>query len=209
MLCDRDAVYENGPKSVEANISERLRVLPRYHLENYFLHEDILAAVFADMEASGSWLRDPAVDKGQNTRLCPPVHSARDSLKSGGPYAGMRGEHRCNGKGVNQDATIDQLVAKITDRVESEVTRVSGALNSQTVEEVTRNEYERITKLAEFNQPRWLDEIPGRVVFNRFCGSAGMRSGRLQSLYLRQAQNGNHDPFSEIREIFSGFRAAT
>jgi ABC-type cobalamin/Fe3+-siderophores transport system ATPase subunit len=39
MLCDRDAVHEIRVKSVNAHTSERLKVPPRYHLENYFLDE--------------------------------------------------------------------------------------------------------------------------------------------------------------------------
>jgi hypothetical protein len=60
MLCDRDAELEIGTKSVNAHLSERLKLLPRYHLENYFLDEEILAAVFNEMEPPQSWLRDPA-----------------------------------------------------------------------------------------------------------------------------------------------------
>ena len=40
MICDRDAEHEIGTKSVTAHLSERLKLLPRYHLENYFLDED-------------------------------------------------------------------------------------------------------------------------------------------------------------------------
>src|SRR5206468_11406253 len=58
MLCDRDAVNEIGVKSFNAHTSERLKVLPRYHLENYFLDENILAEVFREMEPNpSSWLR--------------------------------------------------------------------------------------------------------------------------------------------------------
>jgi hypothetical protein len=56
MLCDGDtSVGLAGSKG-----SARLRLLPRYHVENYFLNERILADVFKALdEPEGSWLRDP------------------------------------------------------------------------------------------------------------------------------------------------------
>ena len=35
-------------------------MLPRYHLENYFLDEEVLAKAFAQIEPDGSPLREPA-----------------------------------------------------------------------------------------------------------------------------------------------------
>ena len=41
-------------------VAGRLRLLPRYHLENYFLEEHVIAAVFDYLETpSNSWLREP------------------------------------------------------------------------------------------------------------------------------------------------------
>src|SRR5258708_4870176 len=59
MPCDRDAAP--GPNAATGvNVETgRLKFLKRYHLENYFLDESVLAEVFADMEPEGSWLRSP------------------------------------------------------------------------------------------------------------------------------------------------------
>lgn len=53
MLTDRDS-------GLMANSSSKMAQLPRYHLENYFLDSDILAACFETIEDESSWLRDPA-----------------------------------------------------------------------------------------------------------------------------------------------------
>ena len=59
LLCDRDAINDLGPGALAASGGGRIRSLPRYHLENYFLDEEVLARAFAQMEPEGSWLRDP------------------------------------------------------------------------------------------------------------------------------------------------------
>ena len=62
MLADGDAATAiSHAQSVEAQSGGRLRLLPRYHLENYFLDEHVLTSVFARLEEpEQSWLRDPA-----------------------------------------------------------------------------------------------------------------------------------------------------
>jgi hypothetical protein len=56
MLCDGDSLASvPGDKA-----GDRLRILPRYHVENYFLNEHVLARVFEQLdEPEDSWLRDP------------------------------------------------------------------------------------------------------------------------------------------------------
>ena len=61
MLCDRDSIPLGTSTMTNDDQSEgRLRVLSKYHLENYFLDENLLAQAFALTEPSGSWLRDPS-----------------------------------------------------------------------------------------------------------------------------------------------------
>jgi predicted ATP-binding protein involved in virulence len=60
MLCDRDVVpLSVSTFSLEDAGKGRLKVLGRYHLENYFLDEKVLAGVFSLMEPEDSWLRSP------------------------------------------------------------------------------------------------------------------------------------------------------
>jgi predicted ATPase len=56
MLCDADTVPLSLDKSALTEFSKgRLSVLDRYHVENYFLEEDLLARVFSSLEPEGSW----------------------------------------------------------------------------------------------------------------------------------------------------------
>src|SRR4029077_7065914 len=57
LLCDRDAANSLGRGAIASAESRRIKLLPRYHLENYFLDADILASCFQDMERDDSWLR--------------------------------------------------------------------------------------------------------------------------------------------------------
>ena len=77
LLCDRDAANLLGTKSVQQAQSSRIKLLPRYHLENYFLDCEILARCFQDMEAPGHWLRDVPAIKAK----------VREIAKSVIPYA--------------------------------------------------------------------------------------------------------------------------
>ena len=81
MLCDHDALPSTiDPNGLEGQAKGRLRVLPRYHLENYFLDAAVLARVFAGMEPDGSWLRDPQqIDELIEVKV--------QALKSAGPKA--------------------------------------------------------------------------------------------------------------------------
>ncbi|HEX4996926.1 MAG TPA: AAA family ATPase, partial [Terriglobia bacterium] len=59
MLADRDVAPQSLPvPDISARSNGRFRVLERYHLENYFLDQRVLAACFEDQEPGGSWLRD-------------------------------------------------------------------------------------------------------------------------------------------------------
>ena len=64
MLCDRDSRPPVSPEETEAVESGRLRILPRYHVENFFLDERVWARAFSAMEPSDSWL----VDADDSTR---------------------------------------------------------------------------------------------------------------------------------------------
>lgn len=51
MLCDRDAVPLRNPVDVENRGAGRIKVLGRYHLENYFLDERTIAKLFEPIES--------------------------------------------------------------------------------------------------------------------------------------------------------------
>src|SRR5207249_3710261 len=59
LLCDRDAIYSLGKSALAIGPLKKIKQLSKYHLENYFLDENVLARGFASMEPRESWLRSP------------------------------------------------------------------------------------------------------------------------------------------------------
>jgi hypothetical protein len=92
---DGDALpYSADPSSLEAQSGGRLRLLPLYHVENYFLDERILAAIFAKME-SGSWLSDP-MKVGKRLKEIAYIHASYACAHSHLGDQGKGRQHRHN-----------------------------------------------------------------------------------------------------------------
>jgi hypothetical protein len=77
MLADRDA----APGGAQAH--GKMRVLKRYHLENYFLDAEVLAQCFSEMESADSWLCQPE----RIEALTCPVSSDQSLLENGADWA--------------------------------------------------------------------------------------------------------------------------
>lgn len=206
MLCDRDATMEIGEKSLQAQLSERLRILPRYHLENYFLDEEVLALAFSEMEASGSWLRDPGRISEKLRLLAAETIPLATALRVSAAARENVGNINIMPKGIDASTTADGLIEAIAAKIAQEKERIAGSIDGEGLEKFLRAEYERLTKACQEAAGAWKIDIPGRIVLNKFAGLAQIKSNRLKTLYLRKAQAHNRDPFAEIRDIFRSFR---
>jgi hypothetical protein len=81
MLCDRDAIPPFPEmQDLETKNFERFRVLGRYHLENYFLDENIWAKIFASMEPDESWLTSPTAIRNRMRQIANELVSFTISL---------------------------------------------------------------------------------------------------------------------------------
>lgn len=65
--------------------------------------------------------------------------------------------------------------------------------------------YGELEGLLEQADGQWKCRFPGKPVFARFCSVAGMKEGRMKSLYLARSLEAESNPFDEIVEIFEGF----
>lgn len=208
MLCDRDAEYAMGSKSLDSRISTRLRRLPRYHLENYFLDPPTLSAVFQEMEGgSDSWLKSATAVEEVLHSLAESVVPYGVALKVSALVRESMGNVDVMPKkiGVTQDELIEALKARIS----AEQTRLRAGLDEGAAIMLAVDEYEKLAASIKGNTDYWRFNLPGRVVLNRFAARANLQVGRLKTLYLARASEMEKDPFEEVRQLFRTFKAAS
>jgi hypothetical protein len=206
LLCDRDAAYAIGEKSIAAHLSDRLKILPRYHLENFFLDESVLANLFGEMETDPeSWLRSKERIGDVLRELAREVIPYATALRVSAAIREIVGNVDIMPSNIG--ATLAELVGAFGSRLIAERNRIATSLDSANVEQMCRAEFAAL-QAAVADGNTWKRDIPGRIVFNRFAGKARLQAGRLKTLYLRHAQSASTDPFVEIREIFQQFRDA-
>lgn len=204
MLCDRDSAPPEGGDAVPGESSERLRVLSRYHLENYFLDESVWALAFEDIERSGSWLRSP--DSIRET-----LRNEARSLVSFATALAVASKFRmavgnlgmmpkdCHGK---SQAEVQKL---LLDEANREGSRLRDALDPSRVSQEVDTYYGRLEASLDADTDEWKTLIPGKPLLGRFASRAGFDPGRARTMYINAARRAAMDPFAEVREIFATF----
>lgn len=202
MLADRDAA--GGSSTIPQESIDRFRTLSRYHLENYFLDENVLARVFRIMEPSDSWLCSPeAIDK-----------ILRDIAREHISYAAtliVANERRQIAGNVDlmlkgcQGKSIDELVAMFSERSETERGRIQMALDTSAIATSITTAYRKLTEEVENGNGNWKNDIPGKAILSAFCARAKIPDGRLKTLFIQEAERSSLNPFAEIVDIFSQF----
>lgn len=204
LLCDRDAVNSLGKIALDTTTLKTVKRLPRYHLENYFLDEEVLARAFAQMEPADSWLRNPAALKQKICEIAISVVPYATALNVAATVREQIGNVSVMPKGADAAQNGPELAKLILSRVDLERGRVSEALNSSEIEQIVLEEYSRLKAAVENDDPVWKSDIPGRVILNKFAALAGMPVGRLKQLYLANADKAV--VFADINAIFQAFR---
>jgi ABC-type cobalamin/Fe3+-siderophores transport system ATPase subunit len=200
MLCDGDTSAGLVPHG-----DGRLRLLPRYHIENYFLDEKVIARLFEALEEpTDSWLRDPIRVRAEIRTLAQSSLSYAAALNVAQRLRSAAGSvdlmpPSCHG----QDATA--LVQLFETQRASEAARVMVALDAKGVEEQVRAEFASLSDLLARDDDEWLRRIPGKTIFHQFAKRTGFDASRLKRLYLKAASTAVPDPFAEVSEIFKHF----
>lgn len=208
VLCDGDAsVSTERADRLKVETGGRLRRLPRYHLENYFLSPEILARVFRDLgDSAESWLCDPVAIERKLRDLARPIvsyaaalrvaHAVR--LQAGNVDAMPRG---CDGR------SGEELAALFASRALEELTRLQGALKADVVRAMAAEEHGRLEAALAADGDEWKSLIPGRPVLHAFAASAKLDQTRLKTLYIKAARGVEPDAFAEVKAIFADFSA--
>lgn len=205
MLCDRDAVPLHIDRvSVEAEANGRLKVLPRYHIENYFLDENILAAVFGIMEPTETWLLDPKQIRVKLKELARDMISYTTALIESVSYRQAVGNVDLMPKGCN-GKTEKELVALITEKANSEIDRIQHALNPTNVGASVQARMAELKASLDNDTDDWKRLIPGKQLLNKFAHVARIDVGRLKTMYVHQVEKDAAQTFGEVIEILDQF----
>ncbi|MBE3108898.1 MAG: ATP-binding protein [Acidobacteria bacterium] len=207
MLCDHDAAVAEGGAIGKPGFQQRLRLLPRYHLENYFLDPNLLAACFASMVPEDSWLGSPeAVERRLQELATETLPYAVGLIVANEVRRGVGSIDIMPSGLVGQG--LEDLSALFSRRVEEERTRTQANLEPDVVTRRVAQVYQDLLRAVSTKDPEWKVRLPGRPIFNRFAAAADIDPGRLKLLYLSEAKKQDFAVFTDILEIFSAFAEA-
>lgn len=204
MLCDGDTRPNPSDDERAAEQGGRLRILPRYHLENYFLDAQVWAAVFEALEPPDSWLRDPAQIQAALVEIAREHMSYAVALRASQALRSSVGHVDAMPKNCH-GLTSDELVALMVEKASAERGRATKALAEAEVDRIVREEYERLTTALDSDDPQWRKEVPGKAVLSTFIARTGMKPGHAKNLYLEVSETSGLDPFAEVVEILEHF----
>ena len=203
MLVDRDTVIPGLNPNSQMAVGGRLRYLSKYHLENYFLDENVLATTlramgneeFDNPEKINAILKEIATDYVSYAAALSANVKFRHDIGNIKIMPKM-----CAGK------SADDLAHLIGDQIEKEKKRVTYGLAPEQVIDYVRQRHESLTKMLEKDE--WKNEIPGKPILHGFCSKMGVNSGHLRNVYVGEASKSKNNPFSEIIGIFRQFAEA-
>lgn len=205
MICDRDAV---PPSHDTAQIkSARLKVLTRYHLENYFLDEEVLAKVFATMDQKDCWLLSPHEIRKVLKEIVLKHISYAAALSTSSYFREQVGNLNIMVKDCHE-ISIDDLVNKLKARVDEEQRRIGSSVQPQEVEKYARSIAQKLQNSLNQDNEEWKSLMPGKLLFNKFANRANLDSARLKTIYIKEAEKQSESPFQEVIDIFSSFASS-
>jgi hypothetical protein len=210
MLCDRDAVPAVSDQlTIEATAKGRLKLLNRYHLENYFLDEDTIAAMFSALEPSDSWLVSPEQIRNRLQDIARSFISYAAALIVAGYFRERVGNidimpKDCHGK------TAQQLTDLLLATAQQEEVRISGAIAEKEIRQYTIETLKKLDNSVSPGSAEWKIHFPGRIVLKTFCSTqhANFDFGRFKIGFLKASEGRTPNPFSEIEHIFEEFSRA-
>ena len=199
LLMDRDSQGQ-----IELDEDPRLAMLPRYHLENYFLDNLLLADCFESIEETGHWLRNADEIEAKLRAIASEKISYVTALATSHHFRIKFGNLDIMPKNAHT-ATKDQLLTSLTEAATAQLGIKTSVVNEVEVSDFAARRFDYFNSLLKDGTGSWKSSFPGRPIFNTFCSIAGMSSGRVKNLYLKKAESQGNEVFSEIVTIFENF----
>jgi hypothetical protein len=209
MLCDRDAVPAVATANqLQTKSNGRLRVLPRYHLENFFLDGSVLSKVFEPFEPEASPLRDKNVIDAKLREIAKGLIPYATALTVSAHFRTAVGNVDLMGK-PRPGLSVDELADAMRQKANDESKRASVALNPDAVAEMVGGVHGMLVRAVDSDTEEWKTIIPGKQVFNIFARHAQIQPGRLKQAYIVEGLKVGPSPFAPIIDIFNSFNAAS
>jgi len=207
MLADRDALPSNYDSAeLVAQSKGRFQSLPKYHLENYFLDENILSAIFKEMELPESWLCYPLQIRNKLREIARSRISYASALMASKFFLDRVGNLDIMPKDCHSK-TIEELTTKILEHRNDEHARITTGIEEEQLKSYVETTYSALLASLDADNEVWKNDIPGKQIFKIFCSKAKIQEGRLKTLYIKKAEEMNTNPFQEIKDIFNKFEA--
>ena len=205
MLCDRDVVPPySETTTLEALSKGRLRVLSRYHLENYFLDESILTRVFSSVEPDDSWLRSPNSVRDVLRTIAKEMISYAAALYATAHFREQSGNIDLMPKDCHAK-TKEELTELILKKAAGEQIRIQNAIEQQKIAEFVDKTIKSLEDSLASDTDEWKKLIPGKQMLSVFASKASINVGRLKRAYINEALNADVNPFHDVIQIFSQF----
>ena len=204
MLADRDIQTDLKTTGDE---SPKFKLLSKYHLENYFLDENIIASMFEIAEEKNSWLRKPEEVRNKLKEIAYKQINYIVCLMTAQ-------EFRLRVKNINliprdiQNDSLDELCLKFSKKCNSQRQLIEESLNIQEIEKFLKDTLNCFSKSLEQDTSYWKDNIPGKQILSAFCNQINEHEGRFKNKYIHKAFELKHVCFKEIENIFKSFSEA-
>lgn len=209
MLCDQDAILPSKSiEELEEEAKGRLKLLKRYHLENYFLEEEIFAKIFSQMEPEESWLASAQEIREKLKEIARSIISYSTALTVSANLRNEVGNLTVMPKGCDNKGK-DELIGLIEAQSDSERKRIKTILEETKVRTLIGSTFDNLTKSLADDTDDWKSLIPGRPLLNQFARKAHIQVGRLKTLFLREAEECNPNPFADVINCFEHFNNFT
>jgi len=205
MISDGDSnLPDQVIKDLEVKSSGRLAFLPRYHLENYFLDENIISQMFDTMEPKDSWLLDPKQVRGRLKEIAKQSIPYAIQLWLGSSLRSKVGEIEVSIKGVEGMSLVD-YTKQLEEPILREHKRIGTVLSIEEIKKDVEEKWQELTQLVDEDREDWKKLIPGRMVCHKFASVAGVKPARFETMYIHKAKEAGLTPFEEIVSIFKAF----
>lgn len=205
-LCDGDTdASEEEMGRVVRETEGRLQRLPRYHIESYFLDQNVYARMFETMGyEAGDWRRNPEKIEEKFRELAREILPYTVSIYVSKEFRLRAGAISIKPKGCDK-GTLDELMTLFAKAALLEKKRIEQELNEDIIRDYVKYEYERLSEVLEKGGDDWKRIFPSKQLLNLFAGKVDLKMEPLKRHYIKSSLQNKMDSFKEILDILATF----